>query len=94
MSTPNRPRPTYTLDDVRAFPAVVPAQVADRVLGIGVTTGKALRAAGNYPVRVLRHGRHHKVSTADLLAYLEGSAAGEPALPATAALRLASGARG
>ena len=64
---------SYTLEDVKAFPAVIPAQVADRVLGMGTTLGKALRRTGRYPVRVLTYGRFHKVSVADLLAYLEGT---------------------
>jgi hypothetical protein len=66
-------RQQYTLEEVRALPAVVPISVADNVLGLGRGAAHALRASGRYPVRVLRLGRLLKVRTADLLRYLEGT---------------------
>ena len=47
-------------------------------LGIGSDLGKRLRAAGQYPVRVLPGlGRNYTISTADVLTYL-----GWPLMPA------------
>lgn len=80
-------RRQYTLEEVRALPAVVPIAVADDVLGLGVTMAKALRATGRYPVRVLRLGRLLKVSTADLLTYLGAQPTQVPA-PAAEGPRL------
>jgi hypothetical protein len=62
---------TYTIADLYLLPAVVPVAVADDILGIGSTLSKGLRAAGRYPVPLLRNrGRHHAVSLANLLTYL------------------------
>ena len=66
-------RRVYTVDEVRALPAVVPIAVADDVLGISRSCAKELRSRGAYPVRVLRLGRLLKVSTAELLTFIEGS---------------------
>jgi hypothetical protein len=61
----------YTIADLYRLPAVVPIAVADDILGVGSTLSKGLRAAGEYPVPLLRNrGRHHAVSLASLLAYL------------------------
>jgi hypothetical protein len=49
----------------------VPVALADDILGIGSTLSKGLRAAGQYPVPLLRNrGRHHAVSLSSLLTYL------------------------
>jgi hypothetical protein len=57
--------------DLAGLPPVIPATLADQILGIGTTLGRQLRARGEYPVPVLAGlGRHHKVSTGALLAYL------------------------
>jgi hypothetical protein len=67
----SRTEHTYTIPDLYQLPAVVPVAVADDILGIGSTLSKGLRAAGEYPVPLLRNrGRHHAVSLASLLAYL------------------------
>jgi hypothetical protein len=67
----SRTEHTYTIADLYQLPAVVPIAVADDILGIGSTLSKGLRAAGEYPVPLLRNrGRHHAVSLASLLAYL------------------------
>lgn len=64
-------KPDRTVRDLYDLPATIPVTVADEVLGIGQTLSKRLRAQGRYPVRILPGiGRHHRVSTADLLAYL------------------------
>lgn len=61
----------YTIADLYGLPAVVPVAVADDILGVGSTLSKGLRAAGKYPVPLLRNrGRHHAVSLASLLDYL------------------------
>lgn len=83
----------WSLDAVGALPAVIPAALADEILGISQTLGKTLRASGRYPVRVIRLGRLQRVSTADLLQWLgapvvhrsdeeavEAATAGEPEL--------------
>lgn len=62
---------TLTYADLAGLPPVIPATTADRILGIGTTLGRQLRARGDYPVPLLAGlGRHHKVSTGALLAYL------------------------
>jgi hypothetical protein len=61
----------YTYSDLISLPPVVPVAVCDHILDIGQTLSKRLRASGQYPVRILPGlGRHHRVSTADLLIYL------------------------
>lgn len=60
-----------TLAELYGLPPAVPIAAADRVLGVGATLSKRLRANGEYPVRLLPgRGRHHAVSLADLLTYL------------------------
>ncbi len=72
-----------TYADLAALPPVIAATTADRILGIGTTLGRQLRAQGRYPVPLLAGlGRHHKVSTGALLAYLGLPAAS----PGTSAL--------
>ncbi len=67
----SRTEHSYTITDLYRLPAVVPIAVADDILGIGSTLSKGLRAAGQYPVPLLRNrGRHHAVSLASLLTYL------------------------
>lgn len=71
MSAARSEKPAvWSLDAVGALPAVIPAALADEILGISQTLGKALRASGRYPVRVIRLGRLQRVSTADLLQWL------------------------
>ena len=55
------------------LPAVVPLQVASRVLGIGKNAGYLMAHDGSYPVRVLRRGRRFVVSKYDLLGYLHAT---------------------
>jgi hypothetical protein len=75
----------YTLASLRTLPPTIPVATADDVLGIGATLSKRLRASGRYPVRILPGiGRHHRVSTADLLAYLGIALDGAPAAPVEA----------
>lgn len=65
------PQNDLTVASLYALPPTVPVSVADEVLGIGQTLSKRLRAQGRYPLRILPGiGRHHRVSTADLLTYL------------------------
>lgn len=45
---------------------------ACKVLGISATTGYALAARGEFPVRVLRLGRKMLISRAELDSYLAG----------------------
>jgi hypothetical protein len=72
-----------TLADLAELPPVIPVALADEILGIGSTLSKRLRARGQYPIRLLPQiGRHHKVSTADLLAYLNVAPSGRETLPA------------
>lgn len=59
-----------SLADLCELPPVIPAYVADEVLGIGSSLGKALRRQGRYPVPFFSVGRLHKVSTIELLRYL------------------------
>ena len=67
----SRTEHTYAIADLYRLPAVVPIAVADDILGVGSTLSKGLRAAGKYPVPLLRNrGRHHAVSLASLLVYL------------------------
>ncbi|MHB8187762.1 MAG: hypothetical protein ACYDDU_17165 [Dermatophilaceae bacterium] len=63
-----------TTEDVRGWPALLPAQLADDVLGISYATGKRLRLAGEYPLPVLMIGRLNKVRRSDLLELLEPTA--------------------
>ena len=63
-----------TTEDVRSWPALLPAQLADDALGISYATGKRLRLAGEYPLPVLMIGRLNKVRRSDLLELLEPSA--------------------
>lgn len=87
-------RRTYTDAEIEQLPAVIPAAVADAVLGISYRTGRELRTRGAYPVRVLHLGRLDKIATRSLLDYLEGR---EPAevLPGPAApLRAVAGGDG
>ncbi|WP_328976388.1 DNA-binding protein [Streptomyces canus] len=66
-----------TLDEVRAWPALVPLSQAARALGIGRTTAFTLAARGRFPVPVLRILGGQKVRTADLIHFLEADG-GEP----------------
>lgn len=76
-----------TVASLAALPPVIPVAVADEILGIGQTLSKRLRAKGTYPVRILPGlGRHHRVSTMDLLAYLGLSSAAEAVVGADAGL--------
>lgn len=53
------------------LPDTFPVRVCSQVLGIGRNRTYELIAEGKYPVRILPgHGRNHRVSRADLLAYL------------------------
>jgi len=63
-----------TIEDVRGWPALLPAQLADGALGISYATGQRLRLAGEYPLPVLMIGRLNKVRRCDLLELLEPSA--------------------
>lgn len=63
-------KPTWTLADLRSLPPTVPAQQADAIIGMSNSTGKRMRAEGTYPVSWLSIGRHHRVPTAPLLAFL------------------------
>jgi hypothetical protein len=60
-----------TLDEVRAWPALVPLSQAARALGIGRTTAFTRAARGELPVTVLRILGGQKVRTADLIRFLE-----------------------
>ncbi|WP_030674867.1 hypothetical protein [Streptomyces cellulosae] len=60
-----------TLDEVRAWPALVPLSQAARALGISRTTAFTRAARGEFPVTVLRILGGQKVRTADLIRFLE-----------------------
>ncbi|MFF3204551.1 helix-turn-helix transcriptional regulator [Streptomyces sp. NPDC002962] len=60
-----------TLDEVRAWPALVPLTRAARALGISRTTAFTLAARGRFPVPVVRVLGGQKVRTADLIHFLE-----------------------
>lgn len=65
------PENDLTVASLYSLPPTIPVSMADEILGIGLTLSKRLRAQGRYPVRILPGiGRHHRVSTADLLAFL------------------------
>lgn len=63
-------KPEWTLADLRSLPPTVPARQADSIIGMSISTGKRLRAEGAYPVPWVSIGRHHRVLTAPLLAFL------------------------
>lgn len=68
---PTKTHSSWTLAALTALPPVIPAATADEILGISHSLGKNLRATRDYPVRILPGlGRSHKISLADLLAYL------------------------
>lgn len=61
----------WTYDELSKLGPVIPASLADEILGIGATLGKRLRRRGEFPIELLSGlGRHHKVRTADLFRYL------------------------
>ncbi|WP_405581483.1 helix-turn-helix transcriptional regulator [Streptomyces sp. NBC_01092] len=60
-----------TLDEVRAWPALVSLAQAARALGIGTTTAYRLHRRAEFPVPVLRVAGRRRVRTADLIRYLE-----------------------
>jgi len=53
--------------ELLALPAAVPILLANRALGFGRTKGYELAQRGQYPCRLLRHGRRYRVVKADLL---------------------------
>lgn len=61
---------TYTIDEVRHFPAVVDLVTAGLVFGLSRTTAYEMAAADTFPVRVMKVGGGWRVSTALILAEL------------------------
>ncbi|MCX4558110.1 helix-turn-helix transcriptional regulator [Streptomyces phaeochromogenes] len=60
-----------TLDEVRAWPALVSLTQAARALNISRTTAFTLAAKGQFPVPLERALGQQRVRTADLIRYLE-----------------------
>ncbi|MEU8866913.1 helix-turn-helix transcriptional regulator [Streptomyces umbrinus] len=60
-----------TLDEVRAWPALVSLTQAARALNISRTTAFTLAARGQFPVPLERALGQQRVRTADLIRYLE-----------------------
>jgi hypothetical protein len=69
-----------TLDELRALPPTIPAELAFKMLGCGRSNGYQQIRDGSFPVPVLRLGRVLKVPTLPLLELLgvrvEGSGDG------------------
>lgn len=61
-----------TLEEIRAWPALVDIEDAGRALGIGRTTAYNLAQAGQLPVKVIMLGRQTRIVTASLIELLEG----------------------
>lgn len=59
-----------TREQLLALPATTDVATAGRALGLGRSKAYELAAAGKFPVRVLRLGKHRRVPTADLLTLL------------------------
>jgi transcriptional regulator with XRE-family HTH domain len=58
------------IEEVRKWPPTVDLTTAAQALGIGRTKAYEMARLGTFPIRLLRMGKRHRVSTADVLAYL------------------------
>lgn len=73
--------PSMTEDELFALPVTFDLATAARALGIGRTKAHELARAGEFPVSVLRIGRHYKVRRAELLRALGYTIDAAPAAP-------------
>jgi hypothetical protein len=62
--------PTLTDDDLRNLPPMVTFPIAARALGIGLSKAYELRATGDFPVPVIKHGSRGVVQRSALLRHL------------------------
>lgn len=62
-----------TLDEIRAWPAVVNVPEAARAIGCSRSQLYELIKRGQAPVKVLSFGARHRVVTASLVRLLEGA---------------------
>lgn len=60
--------------ELQSLPAVVDLATAARALRLGRALAYRLAAAGDFPVRVFKIADRYRVSTADLLALIDGAA--------------------
>lgn len=73
-----------TIDDIRQWPATVDVPTAGQAFGIGRTHAYDLARRGEFPVRVVKVGRRHRVITSELLTLLGAADFARPA-PGTSA---------
>lgn len=72
MNGASKPRRGHwTADDLRGLPVTVDLATAGSVLDMGITKARELARAGQFPVRVIRHGDRYVVPTRALLDLLE-----------------------
>ncbi|KLL11839.1 MULTISPECIES: helix-turn-helix domain-containing protein [Protofrankia] len=71
MTPPKKPRRgQWTTRQLRALPVIVDVETAASVLGMGLTKARALIRAGEFPVRVIKHGDRYVIPLRGLLALL------------------------
>lgn len=76
-------RGSWTANQLRALPVLVDVETAGSVLGMGLWKARQLVRAGEFPVKVIRHGERYVVPSRPLLELLgvepadaDGQAAG------------------
>ena len=63
-------RGQWSADQLRQLPATVDLETAGSVLGMALTKARELARAGEFPVRIIRHGDRYVVPTRPLLVLL------------------------
>ncbi|MEX5711982.1 hypothetical protein AB1484_27715 [Parafrankia sp. FMc6] len=63
-------RGEWTARQLRALPVTVDVETAGSVLGMGLWKARQLVRAGEFPVRVIRHGERYIIPSAPLLELL------------------------
>ncbi|SDK31625.1 hypothetical protein SAMN04488074_105139 [Lentzea albidocapillata subsp. violacea] len=68
-----------TPDEIRALPALIPLDAANKALSLKRSTGYRLAQTGRYPVAVKRVGNGYRVATHDVIAFIGLEADPKPA---------------